>query len=146
MRRILLTLAILCGSIASMSAGDSYSRNVNDLPPAAKSALATNFKSKVSLIKIDKDFGRVSDYEVILNDGSEITFDRAGNWENIEVAPAKAVPAKFILAPIANYIKANHKGAKIIGIDKDRRGYEVQLSNGLELKFNREGKFLRYDD
>lgn len=146
MRRILLTAAILLGSVAAMSARDTYTRNVNDLPPAAKSVLASNFNSKVSVIKIDRDFGRVSDYEVVLSDGSEITFDRAGNWENVEVAPNKAVPNKFILGPIAAYIKSNHKGTRVVGIDKDRRGYEVELSNGIELKFDRQGNFLRYDN
>jgi len=31
-------------------------------------------------------------------------------------------------------------------IKKKRTGYEVELSNGLDLEFNSKGKFLRMDD
>lgn len=146
MNKIILTLTLIVSIALSACAKDEYSRNPNTLPLAARTTLKNNFKGKISVIKIDKDFGKVSDYEVILTDGSEVTFDRKGNWKDIESAPDSKVPAKLVPAAISKYVKENHGSARIIGIDKDRNGYEIELSNGLELKFNREGKFLRYDD
>ncbi|MDE7160186.1 MAG: PepSY-like domain-containing protein [Muribaculaceae bacterium] len=42
-------------------------------------------------------------------------------------------------------MKANHKGASIVGIEKERYGYEVELSNGIEMRFDKQGRFVRYD-
>lgn len=84
MKKILLIMAVIVG-VFSASARDTYSGDVNVLPTAARTILKNNFKSDVNHIKIDKDFGRVSEYDVILNDGSEISFDRNGNWKDIEV-------------------------------------------------------------
>ena len=89
--------------------------------------------------------GRVDDYEVVLTDGTEVKFDRNGNWEEVEVAANKRVPEALVPAGIRNYVSDNQHGTRIVGIEKSRKGYEVTLSNGVEIKFNREGQFIRYD-
>lgn len=144
-KKILLSLVAILGISTAAMAGDSYTHDVNVLPKAARTIIADNFKSEISVIKIDKDFGRISEYDVILTNGTEITFDRNGNWENIEVSREGTIPAKFIPKAISDYVKTHQSAAKIVGIDKERSGYEVELSNGVEMKFNKEGKFLRYD-
>lgn len=145
MKKVITTLlTVLTIAVAGM-AKDAYTRNVTVLPKAAQTVLANNFKAKVSVIKVEKELGRISDYEVILTDGSEITFDRNGNWENVEMGANKSVPKAFVPETVASYIKNNQPGQKVIGIEKDRKGYEVQLSNGVEMKFNAKGQFQRYD-
>lgn len=144
-KKLLLSLMVVLGLSTTTLAADHYTHDVNVLPKAAQTILANNFKSEISVIKVDKDFGRISEYEVILNNGTEISFDRNGNWKNIEVSKNGTIPSKFIPSPISNYVKTNQSGAKIVGIDKERSGYEVELSNGVEMKFNKEGKFIRYD-
>lgn len=138
-------MALIAG-VFSASARDTYSRDINVLPKAAQTSLANNFKAKVNHIKIDKELGRISEYDVVLTDGSEITFDRDGNWKDIEVKNGSSVPAKFIPATIAAYIKQNQKNASVVGIEKNRKGYEVELSNGVDMVFNSNGKFVRYDN
>ncbi|MCM1152184.1 MAG: PepSY-like domain-containing protein [Muribaculum sp.] len=145
MKKILLLFALVIASL-SACAGDKYSHDASVLPTAAKTVLQKNFKARVNLVKIDKELGRVSEYEVILTDGSEITFDRNGNWKEVEVGRNKSVPSGFVLQPIQNYVKTNQKGARIVGIDKNRNGYEVELSNGVDIKFDNSGNFVRYDD
>lgn len=146
MKKILLALIAVLGISASALAKDTYSRDVTVLPKAAQTVLAQNFKSKVSVIKIDKELGRISDYEVILTDGTEISFDRDGNWENIEVGVKSKIPSVFIPKAISNYVKTAQPGKNIVGIEKERGGYEIELSNGIDMKFDKEGKFLRYTD
>ena len=131
---------------ATFSRKDTYTHDINVLPAAAQTILKNNFKSEVNHIKIEKDWGRVSEYDVILSDGSEITFDTAGNWKDIEVKRTASVPDSFIPQEIATYVKQNQKNAKITGIEKNRSGYEIELSNGVDMKFNKDGKFLRYDN
>ena len=144
MRRIIFILILLL-SVLTAAARSNYSHNASDLPMAAQTVLKNNFKASVSHIKIEKDFGKVSEYDVILTDGSEITFDRNGNWKEIEVKSSSSIPSGLIPEAIAVYVKANQKKVKITGIEKNRSGYEVELSNGVEMKFDSNGKFLRYD-
>lgn len=146
MKRLLISASILALSAAALSAKDIYTHDTSILPPAAKTLISNNFNSKVSVIKVDKDFGRISEYEVILTDGTEITFDRGGNWENIETAPGKAVPSNIVLPHIRDYVKTKQPGARIIGIEKDGSAYDVDLSNGVDIKFSAQGNYLRYDD
>ena len=42
--------------------------------------------------------------------------------------------------------KANHPGEIIVSIDKEHYGYDIELSNSLDLKFNKQGQFISYDD
>lgn len=145
MKKLMIMLAVIIGAL-SANARDNYSHNAADLPMSAQTILKNNFKAKVNHFKIEKDFGKIKEYDVILTDGTEVTFDSHGNWKDIEVKMKSAVPSAFIPQEIQSYVKLNQKNTKIIGIEKKRGGYEVELSNGVEMKFNSEGKFLRYDD
>lgn len=144
-KKILFAVVAVIGFATVASARDTYVRNVSVLPQAAQTILSNNFKSKVSVIKIDKEIGRVSDYEVILTDGSEITFDRNGNWKEIEVGLKSKVPSSLIPKGISDYVNKNMRGQKIVGIEKERSGYDVELSNGIDMKFDKAGRFVRYD-
>lgn len=146
MKKILLSLLMIFFIGTSVSCADTYAHDDSVLPAAAKSVIKKNFKSGVSLVKIDKSFGRVDEYEVILADGSEITFDSKGNWKDVETSADKSVPSAFIPKGVADFVAKNHKGARIVGIDKGKREYEVTLSNGIEMKFTLDGKFKKYDD
>ena len=79
-------------SVVAVQARSNYRQDASVLPVAAQSVIRSNFKAPVSLVKVDKDFGRVSEYEVILTDGTEITFDSKGNVKEIETARTGSVP------------------------------------------------------
>ena len=145
MKKLLLIIAVIMG-VFSLQARDTYSHDVKILPAAAQTTLKNNFKSDVSHIKIDKSWGKISEYDVVLTDGSEITFDSHGNWKDIEVRGNGSVPKAFIPSSISDYVKQNQRNANIIGIEKKKSGYDVELSNGVEMKFNAKGQFLKYDD
>lgn len=146
MKKFFLTLAIAATGIIGANAADQYVRDINALPQAAKMFLDQHFASnEVSVIKIDKDFGRISEYEVVLKDGSEVSFNPNGQWDNVEVPVSKTVPAAIVPKTIADYVAKNYPDRRIVSIDKGRFGYEVQLQNDIELKFNLEGKFKGID-
>lgn len=145
MKKLLLAL-MLALTFGGAAKADTYAHTDAVLPEAAKAVIKKNFKADVSVVKIDKDFGRISEYDVVLKDGTEVSFDSKGNWKEVEVSVDKNVPDAFLLQPIRNYVKTNHKGQNIVGVEKKGKNIEITLSNGIEMKFDAAGKFLRYDD
>lgn len=146
MKKLIALLAVAILMVLPVAARNNYAHDGSALPPAAKTMLANNFNSEVSLVKIDKNFGRISEYDVILKDGTEISFDASGNWKEIETNVGKSVPKALVPAGVKAFMKKAQPGTHVIGIDKERNGFTVELSNGVEMKFDKEGNFKRYDD
>lgn len=147
MKKLFFLFVVLFGGILVASADDDvYAHDASVLPTTARSVIENSFKAKVSLVKIEKKRGRVKEYEVMLADSTEISFDSAGNWKNVEVSGGKPVPAAFIPQKVRDYVAKHHKGMKIVGIEKDRGGYDIELSDGTDIEFNKDGSFKRYDD
>ncbi len=145
MKKLIMSLALIAGVALGASARDEYVHDSSVLPETAISTIDKNFKSDVSVVKIDRTLGRVSEYEVTLTDGTEISFDRNGNWESVETNNNVSVPSSIVLQPVSDYVAKNYAGSKIVGVERDRRGIEVDLSNGVDLYFTHTGKFVRAD-
>ena len=145
MKKIFALLAAIILSVGAIYARDKVTSNVNVLPQTARTLLAKHFpKVAVNHIKIDSDvFSK--DYDVVLQNGTEVSFDKDGNLKEVE-AGVNTVPDGLILKPIRQYVKSNFKGRRIVSLDIDRNSYDIELSDGLELKFDRAGNFLRIDD
>ena len=84
--------------------------------------------------------------DVVLADGTQIDFDTDDVWDKVACTLANPVPTALIPAPIVAHIQANFPDAMITKIDKEHYGYEVELANGLELKFNKQGVLTEMDD
>ena len=60
-------------------------------------------------------------------------------------AERTTVPQSIIPLRIADYLKRNYPDRPVVKIDRDRRGYGIELSDGTDLEFNVRGDFLRID-
>lgn len=145
MKKLVMILVMVFAVTFGVSAGDTYAHDASVLPKAAQTVIRNNCKGKVSVVKIEKTLGYITEYEVVLTDGTEISFDRDGNWSDVETANSKSVPSGFVPTAISNFVKKNHAGTRIVGIEKERSGYEIELSNGIDIKFDKKGAFTRYD-
>jgi uncharacterized protein YuzE len=115
------------------------------LPAPAKTFVKKYFpQATIEYATKDTEFMGTT-YEVRLSDGTEVDFDKKGNWDNVD-CKTKAVPASLVPAAIAQYVKAHYPNTVIVKIDKERGGYEIELSNDLDLKFNSKGKLIGIDD
>lgn len=140
-----LFMALVCLMMSTACVAGDRVIPVEQLPAAAKAFIQKNFPGRtISYAKIDRD-GLKTIYEARLDDGTEVDFDKKGNWDKVD-CEKKAVPASLIPAGIANYVKANFPGTFVETIDKERNGYEVELSNKLDLRFDKKGNFKRIDD
>lgn len=145
MKKLILAILLILGVSLTVAARDNYTRDVKVLPEAARATLKTHFKAEVSKIESEWKAGRICEYEVKLSDGCEIVFDSAGNWKEIEGAAKKSIPRSIVPQGIARWVSKNQKEAYITGIERKRGGYEVELSNGVDAKFDKDGRFLQYD-
>ena len=147
MKKILAMIAVALGlAIATPAAArDKVYHTADALPAAAQQTLKKNFpKAAVNRVKVDSNMFGAKDYEVVLSNGAEIEFKKDGEWKEVDCGHS-AVPAGFVPNAIRNYINKNHQGGVIVKIEKDSNDYEVELADGTDLKFDRAGKFLRYD-
>jgi hypothetical protein len=138
---------LICFALISCNifAGNNVLIQVNQLPEKAQTFISTHFSGvNVSYAKVDRDVFEKS-YEVILVDGCKMEFDRNGEWTEIN-CKFKEVPLNAIPAEILKQINARYPDTKILQIEKDYRDYEVKISNGLELKFDKKFNLIDIDD
>ena len=146
MKKLLMIVALVIMAIAPSYARDEVTRDANVLPEQAKNILKTHFpKIHINHIKVDKHTFGGDDYDVVLNDGTELDFDNKGNLKEIDCG-ASAVPATLILKPIRDYVANNFSGQKIVTLDINSNYYDIELSNGVDPVFDRAGNFKKIDD
>jgi len=146
MKKLIAILVMAMAVLQVTVARDVVTRDVTKLPNNAREVIKTNFpQSEISYIKIDTETFRSKIYEVTLTDGTELEFDKKGSWIEIDCKKGK-VPSIFVPANITQYITQNFPNQFIVKIEKDRRGYDVELSNDLDVKFDTKGNFMRLDD
>lgn len=146
MKRVSMLLAGLVLYVCTACAhNDRITKDANELPQLSRDFLARHFNAvSVAHIKIEKNLLGVKDYEVILTDGSHVEFTRDGEWKEVKMN-RQAVPSAIIPKAIHSYIQQNYPATEIRAIDKDSRDYEVDLNNGIELKFDLQGNLIDVD-
>ena len=148
MKRIfrILMIAICCMVSCNMAAnaGNDKPISVNALPAKAQTLLNNHFNSqKVMLATIES--GVVSrSYDVVLQNGTKLEFDKKGNLTEINCKQG-IVPALLIPQAIKNYLKDNYAGQSVEKIEMTENEYEVELTNGLDLTFNKHFQFIDID-
>lgn len=146
MKKIFAILALgLSLSTTACAEDDIITQNISDLPVAAQTLIKKDFANhKISYIKIDKDFISKS-FEVQFANGDEINFNGKGEWVEIECDKTN-VPDKFIPGGIKEKVNQMFAGKKIRRIEKDKKGYDVDLSDGTELSFDKKFRLREIDD
>ena len=146
MKKILVSAALLFAGITASFAGDRERPiTLDKLSAAAQEFLAANFKDLTLAYAVEDPKFIGSEYEVIYTDRTEVDFESNGEWSSVERKYA-AVPAAIVPVQIADYVKKSFAGESIRKIDRDKYTWEVELSNGLEIKFDRNFQVIDIDD
>lgn len=143
-KRIFIALLLIVTSAFDAMADKDVPISVNELPTEAQKILSVNFPNKkVALSKKEVDFfGR--SYDVILTNGDKIEFDANGRWEKIS-CKHESVPVALIPSFIYQYVKEHFPEERIVKIEREKRGFEVELSNDIDLKFDKKGRCIEID-
>ena len=113
------------------------------LPKDAQLFIAQHFPDQEIIQVVKERDDLKTGYDVYLSDGFNLDFDKKGNIIGVEGTsklPDSVVPAKILA-----YVQANYPDSFIRDWELDDRGQEVTLSNGMDLKFDKEGNFIRID-
>lgn len=146
MKKIFVSAALLFAGITASFAGDRERPiTLDKLPAAAQEFLAANFKDLTLAYAVEDPKFIGSEYEVIYTDRTEVDFESNGEWSSVERKYA-AFPAAIVPVQIADYVKKSFAGESIRKIDRDKYTWEVELSNGLEIKFDRNFQVIDIDD
>lgn len=121
----------------SVWAGNDKPIQVTELPKMAQSFIKNHFADQsVAVAKMETEFMDRS-YDVIFANGDKVEFDKKGKWTKVDCKHGQ-VPQGIIPMPIQKYIAKNYPDAKVIKIElTDRKGYEVDLNNGLDIEFDK---------
>ena len=141
-----LFVALLCLVMApATSFADDIPIPVDQLPLSVKE-FVQNYFPELTIIYAERDneMGGKK-YEVRLSDGTKVEFDRKGKWDKVD-CNMNAVPQVLVPEAIAAYVQATFPNNVITKIDKERYGYEIELSNDMDLKFNKKGNLIGIDD
>ncbi|MBE6276498.1 MAG: hypothetical protein E7096_09210 [Bacteroides sp.] len=141
---VLLLVTLVSFSFTSMADDDKPIR-VSEMPRQAQKFIETHFKGQtVALAKMETDFMSKS-YDVIFTNGDKLEFDKKGHWTKVDCEHSQ-VPTAVLPVAIQKYIGQHYGRSKVKQIElTDRKGYEVELSNGVELKFNKKFQVIDID-
>ena len=132
-------IAIVCFGFSSAMAQNT---NAN---PAITQFVTQHFPdATVQMVMPDDD-----DIDIVLNDYTKIEFRRNNEWKKVDCEHSTtftAVPATLVPEQITAYVTANFPNAIIKKLEKKFMGWEIELNNGLELKFNNSFKVTEIDD
>ena len=142
---VLLVAALFSAGIAAAAVLTDRPIAVDELPATAQKFIRTHFaSSEVLYAKVDDGLFD-NDYKVVFADGASAEFASNGEWKEVKCKHC-AVPASIVPQAIREQVVKQFPKAVIEGIDRDRRGYDVELSNGLDLKFDRQMNLIEIED
>lgn len=131
-------------AIVSFGFSTAMAQNTNTNPAITQFVTQHFPNATVQMMMPDED-----DIDVVLNDYTKIEFRLNNEWKKVDCEHSTtftAVPATIVPEQITAYVNANFPSAIIKKLEKNFRGWEIELNNGLELKFNSNFKVMEIDD
>lgn len=136
-----LSLALLLG-FAPGSRADGRVVPFEKLPAESKTFIRNHYGS----VKVLQVLAEWDEFDVLFADRTQVEFDRRGNWKKVKAPKGGAIPENIVPSRILQYITLNFPGDNVRGIERNRWGYEVEISSGFELEFDKNCNFVRIDD
>ncbi len=146
MKKLLFILLAAVISIPFWACSDDDEPVVFGEMPSMAKAFVKSYFPGMQGVKVERD-GKHSSakYEVTLSDGTEIEFDSNGEWIDVDAPSGKAVPAGIVPAPIAKFVADTYPGQLINEFSREHYGYKAELTNEVELEFDRDYILIRID-
>ncbi len=143
---IKLGLTLVLSMTIGLSNAQEKLITFKELPTIARTFVEKQFsKLKISVVSLEKEILQGNSYKVRFTDGTSLEFDKKGNWTEID-SKKNAIPSHLIPSNIVSHVHKSFPNNEVVQISKESNGFEVELTNGLDLKYNRKGDFIKIDD
>ena len=118
---------------------------VTEMPKVAQQFIQRYFTNQsVALAKVETEFLDKT-YDVVFTNGDEVEFDKKGKWIKVDCGRSQ-VPLEIVPVAIQQYVSKNYPDAKVVKIElTDRKGYDIDLSNGFEIEFDKKMRVVEID-
>lgn len=145
MKKIFLSLVVAMLAVMPMLADNDKMITREELPRKAQMFLTKHFDGvEVLYAKAERDMGVITSYDVVLDGNVKVEFNRSGEWISVDCEHSQ-VPNSVLPQGVLDYVSNKFAKAYVVEIERGRMGYEVKLSNDLDLDFDKNCKFLRVD-
>ena len=144
MRIMMIAIYCILSCNILASAGNDKPISVTTLPIKAQILLTNYFgNQKVALATIESGIVNRS-YDVVLQNGTKLEFNKKGELTEIDCKQG-VVPVKLIPLYIKNYLQNNYPRQSVKKLEIKKNEYEVELSNGMDLTFNKHFQLIDID-
>ena len=128
-----------------MVKADDRPIDYQQLPTNAKTFIKAEFPNEAA-VRVTKDIELSGDtYDVVFASGIKLEFNHSGEWTEISRKHGQ-IDSKFVPKQIQGIVKGRWPEAGYTKIERNRQSYEVELTNGLELKFDKRFRLIDIDD
>jgi hypothetical protein len=135
-RNLTVTAFCFVASVFTASADNNKPIAFEQLPQQAQQFVKAHFADvKVTLSTVESGLLEKS-YDVALENGTKIEFDRNGQWTEVACTTA-TVPCNVIPKEICAYLETTFPKNDVKKIERDNGRYEVELKSGTEVTFNK---------
>ena len=137
MKKLVFLFACLFAMTLNISAGNDKPIQVTEMPKSAQQFIKNHFANQsIAMAKVETEF-MDKNYDVIFTNGDKVEFDKKGKWTKVDCEHSQ-VPQAIIPMAIQHYVAKNYPDAKVVKIEvTDRKGYDVDLSNGFDIEFDK---------
>lgn len=157
MKKLILSSMALFFSVSVAIAQDTGKKaekyrqaqmDLQELPQEIQDFVSQHFEDvPIKSAEKEKDllnFGDDEMYEVKLANGIKLDFNKAGQVTEIESKDNVEIPRAALPSDIYAYVESNYN-SRITNWEVDNNDQEVELSDGTDLEFDRNGKFIKED-
>lgn len=143
-RLAFLFVCIFTLNMVTLAANDKPIQ-MEEMPRLAQQFVKKYFSGhSVALIKMETDFLSKS-YDVIFTNGDKVEFDKKGHWTKIDCEHS-VIPTGLVPDTILGYVQKQYPTAKILSLElTDHKGYDVELSNGVDIEFDKKFNVIDID-
>jgi hypothetical protein len=146
-RTVFYTMFLVAASLF-VACEDEKIIQANELPTISLTFIETHFPGvEITAIVKERD-GIDTDYTVYLANGFDIEFAKSGDWNDVDGRLSPLPESILALLPknLQKYVVDTFPNLRMVEVNRERYGYEISLSNGIDLKFNSSGQFIGVDD
>ena len=126
-------------------AGNDKPIQISQMPQMAQQFIQKHFTNQaVAVAKMESEL-LDKNYDVIFTNGDKVEFNKKGQWTKIDCKHTQ-VPQEVIPVAIQKYVSQKFPNSKVVKIElTDRKGYEVDLSNGFDIEFDKKMNVIDVD-